>query len=508
MRMLHLLVIAALLSLAACSTEPTPPAATERTVPMSNPASNDAATQITVYSGDFDAVSAHDLGAQAPGLALVKQRIARELGAGANVLIVTGLPRALDAGGVDLNPLGEGVRLRGQRYEFALADPSQLLQRAIGQTVEVGFTSGNARQIERGVLLAAGDGLTLQLHDGRVRLIRQYDSFDLPNLPAGLNAEPTLRWEVEADKGGRQEFELDTPTGGLAWRAEYRIDFVRNDGCRMDFAGNAMIANRSGAGFDGARLTLVAGEPNRAQRVQPAPRMKMRAEVAVADYGGAPERRQAGEYHAYTLSGTADLPDGSVQRVPLLEPVRGAACERVYQTRAEPGDRVPPRPMVDPNYGATGRQPVQAILHFTNDRAGGLGLPLPAGRVRMFEGADFLGEAMLEHTPAGAEIKLVIGTAFDLIAERKREDFRLDPTGRTLTERFSITLKNAKPDAVSVRVVERLPRWTDWEIVDAGAKWKKEDAQSVLFELPVPALGEATLSYAVRYRWADNVKPQ
>lgn len=482
-------------------------ATTERTLTM-NPVPNDADTQITIYSGDFDAVSAHGPGAHAPGLALVRQRIVRGLDAGANVLTVTGLPHALDAGGVDLDPLGDGVHLRGQRYEFALADPSQLLQRAIGRTVEVGFTSGNARQTDRGLLLAAGDGLTLRLDDGRVRFIRRYDSFDLSGLPAGLNAEPTLRWEVETDQGGRREFALDYPTGGLAWRAEYRIDFVRDEGSRMDFAGSAIIANRSGAGFDGARITLVAGEPHRAQHVQPAPRVKMRAQVAIAGDGGAPERWPAGEYHAYTLSGTADLPDGSVQRVPLLEPVHGAACERVYQTRAEHGGWVPPRPMVDPNYGATGRQPVLAMLHFTNDKAGGLGLPLPAGRVRMFERKDFLGEAMLEHTPAGAEVRLVIGTAFDLTAERKREDFRLDAAGRTLIERYSITLKNAKPDAATVRVIERLPRWTDWEIVDAGAQWKKQDAQSVLFELPVPAQGGTTLRYTVRYRWPENIKPQ
>jgi hypothetical protein len=88
----------------------------------------------------------------------------------------------------------------------------------------------------------------------------------------------------------------------------------------------------------------------------------------------------------------------------------------------------------------------------------------------MFDGKDFLGEAQLGHTPPDQDVALTIGDVFDLKAERKREDFQLDRDGRTMSERISITLKNAKPQARHVRVTERLGRWTDWEIARARCR--------------------------------------
>ena len=99
-----------------------------------------------------------------------------------------------------------------------------------------------------------------------------------------------------------------------------------------------------------------------------------------------------------------------------------------------------------------------------------------------------------------------IGDVFDLKAERKREDLQIDRDGRTITERISITLKNAKAEAATVRVLEGLFRWTDWEMVDSSEKFVKRNAQTASFDMTVPAGGERTLRYTVRYRWAADVK--
>jgi hypothetical protein len=165
--------------------------------------------------------------------------------------------------------------------------------------------------------------------------------------------------------------------------------------------------------------------------------------------------------------------------------------------------------MVDENWNSPGDgqpQAVTASLRFKNDKAAGLGLPLPAGRVRMFDGKDFLGEAQLGHTAAGQDVALTIGEVFDLKAERKREDFQLDRAGRTMSERIAITLRNAKPQAATVRVIERLGRWTDWEIVETSSASTKRNSQTASFDVSVPAGGETTLRYTVRYRWAADVK--
>ena len=466
--------------------------------------------ELTVYSGDFESVTQSEGVPGGPGFALFERRVGFELASGANTVSLGGLPRALDAASVVLAP-PDGVSVRGQRFDFALADQSELLRRALGQSVTVEQSVGNERQSYTGTLVSAGDGLTLRLADGRIKVLSSYSSLELPRLPEGVVNEPTLTWALASQRAGRQDFGLSYGTAGLAWQAEYRIDARGlGDACRMSLDGAAMVVNRSGADFDDVRLTLVAGEPNRASApVRPQAVMARAKQTDMMMAAAAPPATPSGEYQSYRLPLPGSLPQGAVQRLPLVDKAQGIACERRYETAWEQGDWRPPYPMLDENWNSPGDgqpQPVTASLRFKNDKSAGLGLPLPAGRVRMFDGKDFLGEAQLGHTAAGQDVALVIGEVFDLKAERKREDFQLDRAGRTMSERISVTLKNAKAQAATVRVTERLGRWTDWEITSSSVPASKRNAQTASFEVPVPAGGETTLSYTVRYRWAADVK--
>ena len=459
---------------------------------------------LTVYSGDHDAVVRSDAEPGGPGFALYQSGIGFDLKAGENDVRLGGLPAALDASSVRLRPLGE-ADVRGQRFDFALAGQDALLKRAIGQSITVEQAVGDTRQTHSGVLLAAGNGLTLRLPDGRVKMLSNYASFELAALPEGMVVEPTLAWDIRAARAGRQDFELVYSTAGLAWRAEYQAELSGGTkACRMSLEGAAMVVNRSGADFNGVALTLVAGEPNRVASAGPSmakDMMMMRAEAAPA-----PSPQASGEYHAYRLPGSSSLPQGSVQRLPLVDRAQGVTCERRYETRAEFGDWRPPQPMIDANFNSpSGEQPVVASLRFRNAAQDGLGIPLPAGRVRVFDGGDLLGEANLGHTPANAEVSLALGTVFDLSAERTRESFRVDRAGREMEERISVLVRNAKAEAATVRVVEPLPRWSDWDIVSSTVPAARKDAQSATFDLAVPAGGEARITYTVRYRWASDV---
>jgi len=465
--------------------------------------------QLTVYSGDFDSVAQSEGQSGGPGFALVERPIGFDLKAGDNEVSLSGLPRALDSSSVVLKP-PSGVSVRGQRFDFAVAGQEELLRRALGQTVIVEQAVGNDRQTTTGTLISAGNGLTLRLSDGRIKVLSTYSSFELPRLPAGVVNEPTLNWNLSAARAGRQDFGLNYATAGLAWRAEYNVNAQGlGKDCRMSMEGAAMVVNRSGADFNNVMLTLVAGEPNRAPSAGPEMAMMSKApvpRVLIADSAPAPQA--SGEYQAYKLPNPGSLPQGSVQRLPLVDPASGIACERRYETSSQMGDWRPPYPMIDANFAAGDgqAQPVIATLRFKNGKAEGLGLPLPAGRVRMFDGKDFLGEATIGHTPANQDVALAIGNVFDLTAERTREDFQLDREGRTMTERVSVTLKNAKSTAATVRVTERLSRWTDWEMVNSSERFEKRNAQTVSFDVAIPAGGETKLTYTVRYRWAADVK--
>ncbi|GAB2494332.1 DUF4139 domain-containing protein [Arenimonas alkanexedens] len=465
-----------------------------------------ADTGLTVYSGDYDAVVQSEAMPGGPGYALVASTLEFDLATGSNTVQRGGLPAALDASSVRLRPKGD-AQVRGQRFDFALAGQDDLLRRTLGQNVTVEQSIGDSRQSWTGVLLAAGNGLTLRLPDGRVKVLANYSNFELARLPAGLVNEPTLSWELVAARAGRQTFDLGYATAGLAWRADYQVDVSGGArACRMNLEGAAMVANRAGAAFNDVALTLVAGEPNRTQASGPRVDKRYRSEMMVAD-AAAPAPEVSGEYHAYRIPGSADLPQGSVQRIPLMAPARGVDCVRQYETRAPIGTWRPPQPMIDANFSAVeGEQPVIASLGFSNTKAAGLGVPLPAGRVRVFEANNLLGEAMAGHTPAGDELVLELGTVFDLTAERKREEFRLDRAGRQMEERVSVLVRNAKAEAATVRIHEAMPRWSDWEIVSSTVQAGERDAQSAQFDLTVPAGGEARLTYTVRYRWAPDVR--
>ncbi|MBB5209414.1 DUF4139 domain-containing protein [Chiayiivirga flava] len=465
---------------------------------------------ITLYSGDYETLAAGHGGVPAPGFALVRDTFDASLQRGNNEITRSGFPASIDSAAVQLLPQGSGVAVASQRFDFALADQDELLRRSIGKQITVVQAVGTAEKTYTGTLVAAGNGLTIADPSGGIRVLSNYSSFLLAQLPEGVSAQPTLRWNIASDRSGRETFALDYPTGGLAWRAEYlaTVSGAGSD-CRMDFDGAAQIVNRSGASFDDAAVTLVAGEPNvqRAGKTMAYDRMEMRAMAAAP----APEPQASGEYHAYTLPERVDLPDGSVQRATLLDGARDVRCTRRYETRSPMQYYRPGAPIIEPQFGATGTQPVQAMLAFDNDKASRLGMPLPAGRLRVYEagasGNAFLGEAALDHTAAGRKVDVALGQAFDLQAERTQKELRLAEDRLSLTETIEIAVTNAKPEAATVRVLEALPRWSDWDIVESSVPSTRSDAQTVAFELPVPAGGKATVRYVVRYRWPASVKP-
>ncbi len=504
-------------SLAACSGSKSPPSAAENaTAPAPATTRQDVkgddatATRVTVYSGGYDQLANSGVPqAGMPGYALVDHRLKRTLKQGENAITADDVPPSMDLEAASLRPLTDGIGIVGQRYVAALSGTGDVLAQAIGNKVTVEHTAGGSKQTDAGTLLSAGDGLTLALDDGTIKVIRNYDSFSLVDAQTRLPRHAALQWTVSAPQAGDADFQLSYPMGGMAWRAEYLARLAKGDGCQLALDGAALIANRSGESFDQAELSLVAGEPN-VERIQvTGSRVTMdRYEEVAAAPAPPPTVRESGEYHAYDLPGRVRLAHGSNERVPLFAPRPTVACERAYVVEANGAEWEPPQPLLGPGYrGETGKLAVTTSVSIINSKQAGLGQPLPAGRVRAFIEGDFLGESMLPHTAAGEEIRLDVGKAFDLRAEREQIDYRLDRAGRTVTETFQLTLTNGKRTDATIRVIEPLPRWSDWELVASSVPGKKKDARHVEFEVPVPAEGQAALTYTVRYRWSKDVTP-
>ena len=212
--------------------------------------------------------------------------------------------------------------------------------------------------------------------------------------------------------------------------------------------------------------------------------------------------------HRYRPFKPVDLPDRSTKQIELFPVARGVPCEKklVYYGLAPGWRGFGPSPITDRNYGVQTNKKVDVYLAFENAKRNNMGMPLPAGRVRVSKADDdgtleFIGEDTIDHTPRDERVLIKLGSAFDVVGERKQIAFSIDTSRRTMSETIEVRLRNHKEQPVTVEVKENLYRWVNWEITEKTHPYRKQDARTVVFPLRVPADGEQMLQYTVRYSW-------
>jgi hypothetical protein len=438
------------------------------------------------------------------GYAVVRDRRQFDLKSGDNIVQVRDVSRYLDPAALSARAVGDAdsVEILSQRFEDETLSLDALVQKHLGHTVEVHVGGGTSPAPPiTGTLLSNVGGLIVQTADGHVTTITDFTRITFPDLPKGLSATPSLRWDIAAKKAGARTFEIVYPTQALAWRAEYS-GWLANGDCRLALSGWVQIANRTGTDFSDARVKLIAGEPHRTSAA-PAPRvMQARAGAALMQ---ATESGYAGDYHEYTLDHTVDLASGTLLRAALFAE-QSLPCQRQYlfegsRLRANPGMV----PITERSYGAEAPMPVRSTLAFKSDRA------LPSGTLRFLQNAsdgvpEFIGEDTLGHTPRGQPVTVALGNSFDLRGERKQTDFQFDKDHRTLSESFAIRVSNGGSGAQAVTIREHPYRWTQWTISQSSVKYEKRSADTIEFSTDVPAGGSAQVTYTVQYQWSESFK--
>ncbi len=483
---------------------------------ITNPSA--AATQytLTIYSsaqpGQLNPQTLAQYGQAVPGYALVRDRRELAIAAGSGEVRFSDVATRIDPSTVSFASLTDpaGTRVIEQNYQFDLVDGQKLLQRYIGQKISV--DQAQAERFERvvGTLLSASNGLILQKDNGEVLTLGQYTNIQFPALPGGLITRPTLVWLVSAKQGGKHDAVVSYQTQGMTWWSDYNITLADSpDGCRMDLAAWVTIVNQSGASFPGSTLKLVAGEVNRAPAAAAPQAMYMKASRvsdAIEEQGF--QESQLFEYHLYKLGRPTDLPQNSTKQLELFPAATGVGCQRELVFTAGPGPwRYYGSPITDQGFAASQPGKVGAWLEFKNEKTNGLGMPLPAGRIRVNQanradgGLEFIGEDLIQHTPRNETLRIKLGDSFDVVGERKQTDFRVDSNAHWIEETFEISVRNRKQEAVDVVAREYLYRWSQWNLTAASVKYQKRDAGTVDFPLSIKADGEAKFSYTVRYTW-------
>ncbi len=377
-----------------------------------------------------------------------------------------------------------------QNYEYDLMNSKKLLDKYVGKKIKIIDVNKyqDRKDVIEATLLSNNQGRIFKIND---EIYLGHPGYKvLPKIPENLIAKPTLTWLCRNDLKKPQIVQVSYLTRSINWKADYVVVLDGKD-VRADVSGWVTLDNKSGATYKNADLKLVAGDVHVAEesRLRYAV-SKARAPVADADDFKA---KAFFEYHIYTLQRKTTVKDKQTKQVRLIT-ASGAKVEKellVYGIRSFftrlYRDRNP-------------KQPVNVYVKFKNSKDNNLGMPLPAGVMRLYKqdqdgSRQFIGEDKIDHTPKDEEVKLKIGKAFDVVAERRQTDYKR-MTSRLHESAWEITLRNHKDQEVAVGIVE--PLYGHWKVIEKNHPFKKMDAFTIRFDVKVPKNGEVKVKYRVR----------
>jgi hypothetical protein len=335
-----------------------------------------------------------------------------------------------------------------------------------------------------------------------------------PALASDSILKPTLSWQLETTQAGHSQAEISYVSGGMTWQSDYNLvvsDGPKNSGTNLlDLVGWITMQNRSGKTFENARIKLMAGDVSKLQG--PVSQNAYRLEAKTMDMAAAApvvREKSFDEFHLYTLERPATLRDNETKQVEFVR-ATGIQSQRLYVYDGAQTEQYayysPEQVRNEPGYGTASNPKVWVMQELKNSEGNHLGIALPKGRLRFYRrdsdgSLQFIGENTIDHTPKDEMIRVYTGNAFDIVGERKRTNYRVDSNQRWMDETFEIRVRNHKREAVNVRVVEHMYRWTNWSLTEQSQEFKKRDAQTIEFPVTVAPSGEQVITYKVHYSW-------
>ena len=386
-----------------------------------------------------------------------------------------------------------------QNYEYDLLEPAKLLHKYVGKEVTLVRSyqeSGTTKHEEiKATLLSDNNGPVWKIGNDIVTGMFA-ESYRFPEVPANLYERPTLLMSLENSGSKRQQIEASYLANNLSWNADYVLTVARDDRA-ADLDGWVTVVNNSGTAFRNARLQLVAGELNRVPTESRIRAMDMVAAAPMAKAAQQFQQEAFSEYHLYSLGRKTSVEDKETKQISLLQG-SSVPVEKIFMVNGQSyyyrNQQTPGAPLKDP---------VLVYYKFKNEEKAGLGIPLPAGNVRVYQkdskgGILFAGEDRIDHTPKDEFVNIHIGNAFDVVAEHKQTDYKRIDTHVWEME-FEVTLRNHKDAPVTVQVNE--PIGGDWDMLSSTFKYTKTAAFAAQFNVPVAKNGTSVLKYRIRAHW-------
>lgn len=455
-------------------------------------------------------------GANVPGYAVVRQQRKVSLPKKQSIIKFTDVAALIDPTTVQFTSLTDpkGTKVAEQDYQFDLVSQQKLLQKYIDKDIAVETTVGDAVEVVKGTLISTQGGIVLKTEDGSIKTVNSYASIIFPALPGGLITKPTLVWDVITGKPGMHNTQVSYQTQGITWWADYNLTYKEGKNANsgtVDFGSWVSIINQTGATFTGAKLKLMAGDVQRITSPQPH-HMRMAKTAMLMDAvaeSPAFDEKAFFEYHLYTLNRPVTLPDNATKQMELIPAATDVPVEKLMLYTGvsrhfwnEAGSYYHDR-----NYGIEkGNKKVDVYLKILNKKENGLGAPLPAGRMRVNQrdsdgSLEFIGEDIINHTARNEQLLIKLGSAFDVVGERKQLSYTVNSKRKMAEEEIEIRIRNQKKQSVTVKIVESLYRAADWTMEKTSQKYIKDNARQIHYLVTVAPEKEAVVRYTVRYTW-------
>jgi len=412
-------------------------------------------------------------------LGVIRDLRTLDLKKGASEVKVTDVANQIDMTSVHIKLDGSVIE---QNFQYDLVSFLKVLQKYIDKEIEL---IGDNICFSGTLLSATANQIVIRNKDGGLLMLPKIDEYQISvgSLPEGLITKPTLVWQLVSNKAGKQDVEISYQTAGMNWSAEYVAVLDEKD-TKIDLNSWVSLTNNSGTSYPDANLKLVAGDVNRVKT----PRIMWRREeqsYASAMKKSEPqfEEREFFDYHIYDLQRQTTLANNETKQISLFE-TSDIKIKKKYRYLSS---------------GYTKNGKVDVIVEFDNKKDNNLGMPLPAGKVRVYKkdakSLEFVGEDMIGHTPKDEKLKLKMGQAFDIVVEEIQLDSRR-VVDNTWDKDFKVILKNRKSEDIEIDVQRNI--WQDWEILNSSIEYKKKDANSLLFVVKVKAGQVFEFTYSLR----------
>jgi hypothetical protein len=476
----------------------------------------DASTQpaLTIYNQNFF---------------VAREYVPLDLTPGVNRAQYAGIASHLEPDSVILrDPAGRSLQVLEQNYRNDPISQELLLSFYEGKTIDFLVQRADRQEVVKGKVVRSGYvpstyyAQTYQ-QPSYTQPIIEIDGvlrFGLPGQPLfpALSGDsilkPTLSWLLQTNDPGKFDAEISYVAGGMSWQSDYNIvvsDNPKGKTDLLDMVGWITMRNQSGKSFENANIKLMAGDVNKLQPASLATRAYGAMNKAMADEAMAPvvHEKSFDEFHLYTLARATTLRDQETKQVEFVRSTGIHALRLFVYDGAQVqqyGYYNFEQIRQDQSYGTQSNPKVWVMEEFKNSEVNHLGIALPKGRLRFYRRdtdghLEFVGENTIDHTPKDETLRIFTGNSFDVVGERKRTNIRVDSAHNWMDESFEIRVRNHKKEAVTVRVVEHLYRWTNWKLTEQSQDSRKTDAQTVEFPVTIAPDGEQVVTYTVHYSW-------